>query len=320
MTEEIPNLDLPDPEATAEALRQALGKMPRPLFAVLDGGLFDDLPGDLTRKNIACRSLFLDHADKDIELAGPWLVALVDDEALEHVTDLALAKPCAVFWSCPGGDMALWRHLRSINEILIPAETASGVTIGSKPSGEFRRVLFRHWDPNVLTQTVPALERSQFLRLLGPAIQIILQPHDDWGDKVIRVSRNEMAGTPPKGLLKLDVETIRAIEDRRTTALRKRRIAYLRRTCERETRDAPPQALAEHIRISEETGRQLGLVSQGAHCRWAFIMFKSNGRILRDEKALKYITCGPEAPDQKVRQFMLEAMKELRDRSVGKYK
>jgi len=71
-------------------------------------------------KNILLR-YSLDCANMETELAGPWLASLTGDDAEAYVAGRGHAMlPCAIFWSCPDGDMVLWRRLRTINEILIP--------------------------------------------------------------------------------------------------------------------------------------------------------------------------------------------------------
>ncbi|MEW9310642.1 DUF4123 domain-containing protein [Labrys neptuniae] len=315
MTEEIPNLDLPDPEATAEALRQALGKMPRPLFAVLDGGLFDDLPGDLTRKNIACRSLFLDHADKDIELAGPWLVALVDDDTLNHVADLALAKPCAVFWSCPGGDMALWRHLRTINEILIPAETASGEGIGERPSGEFRRVLFRHWDPNVFASVLPLLSGAQFARVFGPA-EVILMNAPDYGGLKRATKRTDWP-EPARGLLRIESDQIGRLQEVMVHSSRLRIARYLKENIPPNPPGISDETAWRATLANEKTSHQLGIQTEAGKARWAYLNIVSDNKATEIPEIRRYIQNGEESPDEQVRSLMRHTIDALRTYGKG---
>ncbi|MFC2253948.1 DUF4123 domain-containing protein [Labrys portucalensis] len=303
MTEQIPDLDLPDPAATSETLRQALDKMPRPLFAVLDGGLFDDLPGDLSSKNIVCRSLFLDHADKDIELAGPWLVPLADDEALGHVVGLAITQPCAVFWSCPDGDMALWHHLRTINEILIPAEAAAGKVITAKLSGNFKRVLFRHWDPNVLAQTLPAFDLMQFQRLLGPASEALFLPRGEWGNRIIRASRSSSAEPSPRGALRLGHETIKAIEEKRNDALVRRRMIYLREVAPDQTLGMNNSDLYSFVREEENKIKKFGVTNQENIALWTFMQITSQSDLSKDPNIIEYMKAKSikDTPDQRVK-------------------
>ena len=102
----------------------------------------------------------------ETELAGPWLASLTGDDAEAYVAGRGHAMlPRAVFWSCPDGDMVLWRRLRTINEILIPKsvlpETSSERANATK---DYARVLFRRWDPNVLANIIPILSDEQFAK------------------------------------------------------------------------------------------------------------------------------------------------------------
>lgn len=74
----------------------------------------------------------------------------------------------------------------------------------------------------------------------------------------------------------------------------------LQQTCPQETAGATPEALAEHIRISDETGQKLGLVSEAAHCRWAYLMVATRGEIARSPEVARYIRDGGANPDEQV--------------------
>jgi hypothetical protein len=293
-------LESQDASATAEALNGTLERLQEPLFAVLDGGLFDDLPGDLTRQGISCRSLFLDHADKAVEQAGPWLVRLADDRTRGHAVDLAVAKPCAVFWCWAAGDLALWRHLRTINEVLIPAESPS-----EKAAGGVERVLFRHWDPNVLASVLPVLDAGQFARVLGHGRAIVMNAPDYGG--IRRVPRPPDLPPPPRGPLRLNAEQMSELQDTMKDASRLRIRRYLLDVAPREIGVIGVQRLDDIILESEHTGRTLGLASERAMGRWAYIMVRTNGRALEQPGLREWITDGAGPPDAKVRAF-LQAM------------
>ncbi|WP_051247648.1 DUF4123 domain-containing protein [Inquilinus limosus] len=303
-----PPPDSQDASTAAAALAAALDELPAPLFAVLDGGLFDDLPGDLTRRSIACRSLFLDHADKEVERAGPWLVRLADERIRAHVVDLAVAKPCAAFWCWAGGDMALWRHLRTINEVLIPAQGApenGGAARGTE------RVLFRHWDPNVLASVLALLDPAQFARVLGHGRAIVLNAPDHGG--VRRAPRPADLPSAPRGPLRLTAEQMDDLQDSMRHASRQRIRRYLLDVAPREIGVLGERRLDEIILESERTGRTLGLVSERARGRWAYIMVRTNGRALEQPGLREWITDGAGPPDAKVRVFLQAMARAERD-------
>lgn len=60
----------------------------RAVYAVLDGAQFDDLPAELRGQGLAHRSLYVDVADDELILAGPWLVDLHHLRVDEDVADL----------------------------------------------------------------------------------------------------------------------------------------------------------------------------------------------------------------------------------------
>ena len=65
-------------------------------------------------------------------------------------------KPATVFWSWQEGADALYRYLRTIGLIQIPARAARP----GAPSHE--AVVFRHADPNVMASILPLLDAAQF--------------------------------------------------------------------------------------------------------------------------------------------------------------
>ena len=160
--------------AINEALRDELLKLEGPVFAVLDGAFFDNLPNALMRMGISYRSLFRETTDPSLQLAGPWLVDLRQSDENEHddipsantetmsvanqektvqlriarsahaVLDLVGHCPGLVFWS--GNETldegALWKHLRSLNQVRVPRdpddefEDISGEENGTISTGE----------------------------------------------------------------------------------------------------------------------------------------------------------------------------------------
>ncbi|MGO4450589.1 DUF4123 domain-containing protein [Phyllobacterium sp. TAF24] len=306
-----PESDASSSNEIARALSVALDRMPRPIFAVLDGAHFDDLEDELGDAGIKSRSLFLKGGDDNIRRDGPWMVALDDNHVRDRIEELALKKPCAVFWSCPDGEQALWQHLRSINKVLVPDDQIPGNDGSLGRPVKYEWVLFRHWDPNVLAQVLPALEAAQYTRFVGAAAEVLFAPSNEWRSALMRAGHSRELPRPKIGPLKLTPDVIQVIASRRLEASRARRATYLRQTCKDEVANASEGAIAEHIRISEETGLKLGLESEAAHCRWAFIVCKSNGRVLKSKDAQNYISNGGDHPDNRVKQFMSDTLRWL---------
>lgn len=312
------SLDALSPDdKVARSFRAALDTLSPPIFAVLDGARFDDLEEQLSELGISSRSLFLPGGDAEMRSDGPWLVALKDRHTRDLMEQLALEKPCVVFWSCPSGEQALWRHLRTINEILVPDDRIPDIDRNSGQPVKYERVLFRHWDPDVLAQALPAFQSEQYKRFLGVAAEVLFVPDKGWESALMRAHHYDDPAAPNTGLLKLTPDTIRSIADRRLAASRARRTSYLLKTCRDEVAHASDDAIAEHIRISEETGLRLGLESEAAHCRWAFIVCKSNGRVLQSREAMDYISKGGDHPDVRVKQLMSDTLKWLESERMG---
>lgn len=218
-------------EAEQDAkLRRVLSAFPGQGFAVLDGARFADLPKLCRRERLFARSLFLDHADVEVEKAGPWLVALEQaPDATEKVLALVGEEPAAVYWCCEGGEAVLYRHLRTLKMARIPAWAAKGGTAppadgsGQEPIP----VMFRHWDPRVLGALLPCLNGAQFARVLGPAGEIAFLAVDHGG--VRRVVADAALPTAPTGLLLIRSDQMEALSLRRLDASHRRVAAYLRR-------------------------------------------------------------------------------------------
>lgn len=302
-----PEPDLPDPAQIARTLQAMISEMPQPSFAALDGALFDDLPGDLLSAGFSCRSLFLEHGDADVERAGPWLLALGDERARNHAQALAIAQPCAVFWSCAEGEMALWRHLRTINEVLIPLEDAEG---GAQPAGPaYERVMFRHWDPNVLAAVMPQLDVAQFARVFGPAGYILMNATDTGGLK--RVPRPENL-PPPHGPLRIRAEQTEGVANVMVRVSRLRDISYLRRAASENSRKFSDSEMVQHVEQSLEAGRELGLKSKKAHWKWSYLMLPTNGGIGTAPRVRSVFASSPYDADTTLDIIMRDTISHLR--------
>jgi hypothetical protein len=154
-------------------LRDHIGSMPVDRFAVIDGALFDDLPKSLASQSVGSVSLFRNHPDADVEIAGPWMATLDGPESLNAVLGLShqAGQACGVFWSCAEGETALLHHLRMINMVLMPTSDLTS----------HQAVMFRHWDPNVLAMVLDALNKDQLREFLGPADMIVFDAPDFGG-------------------------------------------------------------------------------------------------------------------------------------------
>ena len=309
---QVPNLDQPRPDQAARGLAALLDDALAPWFAVLDGGLFDDLPGDLLRQGIACRSLFLDHADREVEQAGPWLVAADEDRARRHVVDLTVAQPCAVFWGGAEGDLALWRHLRTLNEVLIPAET---VQDGGDGSGRGReRVLFRHWDPNVLASVLPLLDAAQLARVLGPARSIVMNAPDYGG--LTEVPRPSDL-PPPRGPLRLAQDQMEELKGAMLHASRLRIARFLKSSIQAPLPEVSDDYLWRATLASEPTADELGLRTEQGRARWTYLLAMSGGQVAAIPEVRAFIREGGASPDDQMKALMGHAITAMRGYDPG---
>ena len=155
-----------------DKLRAVLAAFPGQGFAVVDGARFENLPALCKAHRLFARSLFLDHADIEVEKAGPWLIGLAQaPDATERLLGLVGKEPAAVYWCCDMGEAILYRHLRTLNMARVPSWSADGEAGPPDPSAAttYQTVMFRHYDPRVLGSIMPVLDAAQFARVLGPA-------------------------------------------------------------------------------------------------------------------------------------------------------
>ena len=328
---ETPKLDLPDPDTGARRLTATLGALPGPLFAVMDGALFDDLPGELLRAGITARSLFLDHADKDVERAGPWFVALSTDAVRDHVVGLAAARPCAVFWECPDGADRMFRHLRGINKVLYPKafltemveepeevdndDDAAAAPPVKRETHEM--VLFRHCDPNVMAQTLPALTEVETARLLGAADTLLFMPHPDWadGDGRVAMARADRSIRAPTGPLRLSEGTVERIGGARQHRRHRRLAAYLRKVAPQQTEGMDDRALTEKAAEHAAEAEAYGVRSEAGQGRWCYLQVITGGAMTDDPSIHRLMTTREPgvSPDQRVRLLLQQSAAALRN-------
>lgn len=180
-------VDAPVAELTFKEALLALDYKTAPVFAVLDGAQFDNLPKALFDGDFISRPLYLDRGDNNPEqvITAPHMVTLDErtekvtgrsyDETVKALLELIDNKPAAVFWQCPEGGDVLYKHLRGINKIMIPKDALPGgpeeVDEGSPSDETHAMVLFRHADANVLAQTLYAMAKEEAARFYGPRVR-----------------------------------------------------------------------------------------------------------------------------------------------------
>ena len=279
-----------------------------PFFAVLDGAQFDDLPAALREGKFVARSLYLDRGENnpDQVVTAPHLVWLDETPVNPGLRPPALTvpplmelvgdRPAAVFWRCPAGGEVLFRHLRGINMIAVPAAKGDGVD----------PVLFRHADANALCQVAAVLDAGQVARLLGPAASLVCVPDEVWrdGTDMLTLERPDPPVAAPTGLLTLTGPQMARMEEVRVAGAMRRTKGFLRRHLPEEMADVPDADLDMIVARSRKSGRALGIRSTGGHHRWAYLMALTQGRAADDAEMRAFLADPHGTPDEQVKLAM----------------
>lgn len=278
-----------------KTLRTSIRLLEGPVYAVLDGAQFENLPEALTGAGILARSLYLDRGDNHPErlITAPHVIGPLEGATLDAVLRmLEAAHPAAaVFWECGDGGEVLFRHLRGINMVLVPPDTnvegppsyagpavADDLDVGSSTQ---MLVLFRHADANVIGQVLPTLDALQRRRFFGPASTVIALPAPLWnGDASgLCVEREKGGETRPSGPLRLDRRNIAEIMHGRWSGLERKVAEQLRRIAPERTGMLEEDSFRDFVQGSLEQSRQLGIQTDGGHFRWAYMSLVTRGRL-----------------------------------------
>ncbi|MDK4715923.1 DUF4123 domain-containing protein [Rhizobium sp. CNPSo 4039] len=300
---------LPDAEMS---ILEGYRKMPQPVYAVMDGANFFDLPKALEDEGIYSRSLFLEHADEEIARAAGWLVPIDDESMLRKVLGLSKAVHSMALWSSAAGEDRLFRHLRSINLILIPDDDEPPTDGEQEPGGTHRgeqSVLFRHYDPEVLNSVVPLLTQDQFIRLMGPCDQVMWYASEYGGRR--RAVKPVTDAVMPRGPLRLSDEQIEELEANRKTSSQMKTVRYLRETEPLRTSQMTDAELRRYTIRTCAEGEELGLRTERGLALWAYLQLHSGGKVGRDPGLRGYLRSFPEdgTPDDKVYALMTRLSK-----------
>ena len=197
---------------------------------------------------------------------------------LDLITGIAADLPAAVFWI---GDTnltepKLWRHLRTLNMVLIPKEyDRQDAPPPVEVEETYEAVMFRHADGNVLAEVLPVLGAAQFSRVFGPAKTLMFlapdHPASD-GSLIRRAVLPDDAPPGPAGMLKLSTEQYAELTNQRVWKNRRFTMDYLRDAAPEETAQLSDEALYQYVTRAEKSGFRIGLESDYAHGLWAFML------------------------------------------------
>lgn len=322
----------PQAPTSLEDALLALDHKSAPVFAVLDGAQFDSLPQELLMGDFISRPLYLDRGDNNPEqiITAPHMVWL--DERPEKVTGrapqdtipalltLIAGRPAAVFWQCPDGADALYRHVRGMNMVMIPKEfapPADPARLGEgqqTPTSSHETVLFRHADANVIAQTLPAMNPAEMARFYGPATHLLFASDPDWanGHNWLQADRSDGLPTPQSGLLSLGSATMDGIKHARERRSLLRTAGFLRRTLPPDFQGLSEHQLEQIARSSRKSGKDLGICSAGGHQRWAYLMAITDGRVAEDHRVRDFIQSGNDTPDRQAKIAMLDTLARMK--------
>lgn len=326
--------------ANLEALRAEIEALENPVFAVLDGAQFDNLPDALLDGDFVHKPLYLDRGDgnRDQTITAPQLVWLDRDmdsapghedapapDILDRLFDLIGDKPAAVFWECPAGGDVLYKHLRGINMVMVsndismdrgksyersplPSPNVHNTSRTNHDAVGYECVLFRHADANVMAQILPVLSETQFARIFGPTTHIIFAPGDDWaiGSPTMIAPKPKDLPATPSGPLKLDADTLKNVESQRKNVRSKRVIKHVRGNLPPEFAGMSDKQLSEQVNDAIVGAESYGVDQEAAFSRWSYMYVLTGGAVNRDPQIRKFMVSDTfvGSPNTKAKQVM----------------
>ncbi len=327
-----------------ENLRGALASLnpeDGPVFAVLDGAHYENLPQQLLLGGFVSRALYLDRGDNDPQrvMTAPHMVWIDERGAaamgraparvIPEVLTLVGSSAGAVFWQCPAGGEALYKHLRGINMVMIPRaaagddeedpesvdltdadavmpatpeiETSDSADSDEDGSGDetHTMVLFRHADANVIAQLLPRMAPDEAARFLGPASLVFAAPDPEWREGAPLTHRAAHPGAIPyRGPLRLSEETLGGIEETQLKASRGVIARYLQKVAPEYTDRLNQDQLHGLVVNAEQVGDRLGFTTEYAQGLWALLALVTGGEILTNQQVIGHFESDPRAPDE----------------------
>ncbi|NTA83652.1 hypothetical protein G6L13_24440 [Agrobacterium tumefaciens] len=227
---------------------------------------------------------------------------------IEALLKLIADRPAVVFWVGDRGlsEETIYRHLRGINRIFLPLERDALAGLSGSVSGEAgdislaagdaqegasfaldleeargrsEIVVFRHADPNVMMQVLPALSPEQVVRLMGPAEEIYFAPAEAWGGNIKRAHR-PVDVVAQGGMLRLTPENIEVISASRMLAARRRRVTAFQRSAPHLLQGMDEREALIFMERYETQARIYGLKTERGFFQWTYLMSASNGRFI----------------------------------------
>ncbi len=317
--------------ANLNALRAEIEALEHPVFAVLDGAQFDNLPDALFDGDFVHKPLYLDRGDgnRDQTITAPQLVWLDRDtetapqhedtpapDVLNTLFELIGDKPAAVFWECPDGGEVLYKHLRTINMVMMQ-EDGPDQTGANDPARE-GLVVFRHSDSDVLAQVLPVFDERQFARFFGPASLIVCLPTKEWFEgNGILVAEKPGGVDCESGFLRITAENLEQITIGRKKAMRGRLAGYLSKTAPDHTKNMHREELDNWLDQQVDDAQSFGVQSERSLGLWCHLQALTGGQLLKQKGVADYLNShGKQTADAKVSLMFKSVTAAAKERGV----
>jgi hypothetical protein len=220
----------------------------------------------------------------------------VQEQQLKLIAGIAADLPAAVYWIGDAGltEAKLWRHLRTLNMVLIPKGYGEDDPPPLEPGTETHDALmFRHGDGNVLAEVLPVLDAAQFSRVFGPAKALMFLAPDHPASDGSIVRRAVLPGDAPPappGMLRLSMEQMAGIEDVRLKRSQQRIVKYLRDVAPVQTRQMGDKEVVDRTALYLKEGRAFGVRTEAGLARWCYLQVITNGEMGRQKSVTDFVT------------------------------
>ncbi|WP_299965288.1 hypothetical protein [uncultured Roseobacter sp.] len=305
-----------------------------PSFAVVDGAQFPDLPALIASARLEAWPLYRND-DPQERAAAPHMIglsrfageedlsvdALPSADVINVLRDALGDTPAMVVWQgC--AHATLFQHLRGLNMVEVPRGTdtpvgpdyamldpskptaqASGAKVDGR--GEYELILFRHADPNVIAQILPALDLPGWARFLGRTNGLAYTPADDWSDEAGTHVAPRPGGLPEtqRGWLRLERETLERMAEVRLDRSARRIARYLRKHAATPTKGIDDQALVKRARGYIDEARDYGVQTEAGMGRWSYMQITTRDGMLTDPSVRSVMSAQDPSmtPDERVK-------------------
>ena len=123
----------------------------------------------------------------------------------------------------------------------------------------------------------------------------------DENGEVFRACSMDGAPATVRGPLRLTIDQIDALAERRKLHSRKKIITFLRETAPEETRARSDAEMMRLAGDSEKSAREMGLTTERSIGLWSHLMIATDGKVATQPKVRAGVTYGPGTPDENFR-------------------